>query len=51
MDELWSLKGYIERICITSVSGISLEEIREDFDDVLHDIVDCLYDRRAVLTS
>ncbi|MEI7720228.1 MAG: hypothetical protein WCI89_03410 [bacterium] len=51
MDELWSLKGYIERVCATSVSDISPEEIREGFDDMLHGIVDNFCDRRTALTS
>lgn len=51
MDELWSLKGYIERVCATSVSDISPEDIREGFDDMLHGIVDNFYDRRTALTN
>lgn len=51
MDELWETKRYIERVCTLSISNITPEEIREGFDDMVHDLVDAFYDRRATLTS
>ncbi len=48
---LWNLKTRLERIANLSISGVTLTEIREGYDTLVHEVVDELYKNRATLTS
>ncbi len=50
-DDLWHLKGYIDRVVSLSVSGITPEEIREGFDTIIHGGVDALFEKKGTLIS
>ncbi|MBI5004477.1 hypothetical protein HZC00_05290 [Candidatus Kaiserbacteria bacterium] len=50
-NELWSVKQNLKSICDQSISGLTLEEIREGYDPLIHAIVDHVYDRIDTLVN
>lgn len=50
-NDLWTMKQNLKSICDQSISGLTLEEIREGYDPVVHAIVDHFYDRIDTLVN
>lgn len=49
--DLWHLRQYLKSICDQSLSNLTLEEIREGYDSLVHAIVDHVYDRIDTLVN
>ena len=47
-DELWEFRNFILHAVATSISGISLEEMRKGFDPVVHEMVDAIFENRRL---
>lgn len=50
-NDLYDFKRTLQQVCTLSISNITLEDIRAGYDELLHAVVDKLYEHRKTLVS
>lgn len=50
-DELWRLRKMLDQIVALSVSGLTMEDLRQGYDEVVHKVVDNLCDNWKVIVD
>ena len=50
-DELWHLRKTLEQIVALSISGLTMEDLRQGYDEVVHKVVDNLCDNWKVIVD